>query len=213
MNEILVTLKSYIVSGKRKKAIASTEDALKAEVSPKEILDALISGMDDVGERFSKGEMFVPEVLMCARSMKESIELIEPLLVASGIRPDYTIVIGTVEGDLHDIGKNLVGMMFKGANFKVVDLGSNVSPQAFLDATKEHDADIVGMSAMLTTTMPVMKTTVDLFRKSGMTKAKLIIGGSPVTPEYKEQIGADGYSPDAAAAVALAKRLLGVTAA
>jgi 5-methyltetrahydrofolate--homocysteine methyltransferase len=146
-------------------------------------------------------------VLVAARAMKTSMDLLEPILVASGIQPKYTVVIGTVEGDLHDIGKNLVAMMLKGANFKVVDLGTNVSAQSFIDAAKEHQSQLIGLSALLTTTMPAMRETVAKIRENGLL-AKVMIGGAPITQQFADEIEADGFSPDAASAVDLAKALV-----
>jgi 5-methyltetrahydrofolate--homocysteine methyltransferase len=153
--------------------------------------------------------VYVPEMLISARAMKESSALLEPLLVAEGIRPLHTAVIGTVKGDLHDIGKNLVGMMWKGANMAVVDLGTNVPPERFVEAAREHAAHIVGISALLTTTMVGMGAVVSAIRDAGLTEVRIMVGGAPVTSEYATQIGADGYAPDAATAVGVAQRLVG----
>jgi 5-methyltetrahydrofolate--homocysteine methyltransferase len=160
-----------------------------------------------VGRRFKANEIFVPEVLIAARAMKEAMGLLEPKLVEAGIKPKFTAIIGTVQGDLHDIGKNLVAMMWKGANFGVVDLGTNVTPDKFVAAAKEHGAQVVGLSALLTTTMPAMKTTVEALRDAGLDGVKVIIGGAPITQEYADQIGADGYAADAASAVDIARDL------
>ncbi len=206
MSENLQILTEAIKAAKRKDAKAATQALLDDNVDPQTILNALTEGMDDVGRRFKANEIFVPEVLVAARAMKTAMELLEPVLIASGIQPDHTVVLGTVEGDLHDIGKNLVGMMLKGSNFKVIDLGTNVSAQAFVDAVIENKADIVALSALLTTTMPAMKDTVALFQEKSV-PAKIMIGGAPITNEYAEEIGADGYSQDAASAVDLAKAL------
>jgi 5-methyltetrahydrofolate--homocysteine methyltransferase len=207
MNASLEELTAAIQSGKRKEAKAATEAALAASLDPSTILAALTAGMDDVGRRFKANEIFVPEVLVAARAMKTSMELLEPVLVASGIRPDHTVVIGTVEGDLHDIGKNLVSMMLKGATFAVVDLGTNVAPQAFVDAVKEHNASIVALSALLTTTMPAMRDTVAKLKEAGLS-AKVMIGGAPITQDFANEIGADGYAPDSASAVEVARQLV-----
>jgi 5-methyltetrahydrofolate--homocysteine methyltransferase len=152
--------------------------------------------------------VFVPEMLIAARAMKEAMGIIQPLLTAAGIKPKYTAVIGTVQGDLHDIGKNLVAMMLKGANFNVIDVGINVPPEKFIAAAKEHNAQIVALSALLTTTMPAMKTTVDAVREAGLNEVKIMIGGAPVTQQFANEIGADGYSADAASAVDLAHKLV-----
>ena len=207
MTTNLSELVEAIKNGKRKDAKRVTEEAVAANTSPQAILDALTEGMDDVGRRFKANDIFVPEVLVSARAMKTSMQILEPLLVESGIRPEHTIVIGTVEGDLHDIGKNLVAMMLKGANFNVIDLGTNVTAQGFMDAVKEHDAKIVALSALLTTTMPAMKSTIEIFKQNGIS-TKFMIGGAPVTQAYADEIGADGYSEEAASAVDLAKKLV-----
>jgi len=206
MNHSLQTLTEAIKAGKRKDAKAATEEALAANLDPQTILEALTAGMDDVGRRFKANEIFVPEVLVAARAMKTSMELLEPVLAASGIRPEFTVVVCTVEGDLHDIGKNLVAMMLKGANFKVVDLGTNVSADACIEAVREHGAQLVALSALLTTTMPAMKATVEAIRAAGL-DSKVMIGGAPITEAFCQEIGADGYSPDAASAVDLARSL------
>lgn len=200
-----------IKTGKRNDAQALTRDALAAGLAPADILNALVTGMADVGRRFKANEIFVPEVLIAARAMKSAMELLEPVLVAAGIQPEHTVVIGTVEGDLHDIGKNLVAMMLRGANFKVIDLGVNVAAQKFADAVQEHNAQIVALSALLTTTMPAMRKTVELLKSSSV-PAKIMVGGAPITQSFAEQIAADGYSPDAACAVDLARQLVGAGA-
>ena len=169
--------------------------------------------MDDIGARFQRNEVFVPEMLIAARAMKESMVILEPILVAAGIRPEFTAIIGTVQGDLHDIGKNLVAMMWKGANFNVIDLGTNVPPQKFVEAAKEHQPQIIGLSALLTTTMPSMKSTIEELRAAGITDSKIIIGGAPITQDYATQIGADAFAPDAASAVEVARKLVGPRAA
>jgi 5-methyltetrahydrofolate--homocysteine methyltransferase len=206
MSEILEQLTEAIKAGKRKDARAATQEALDAQTDPQTILDALTAGMDDVGRRFKANEIFVPEVLVAARAMQKSMDLLEPVLADSGIQPEHSVVIGTVEGDLHDIGKNLVGMMLKGANFKVIDLGTNVSSAAFLEAVRENKSRLVALSALLTTTMPSMKETVALLKEEGI-EARIMVGGAPITQAYADQIGADGYSPDAASAVELAREL------
>jgi 5-methyltetrahydrofolate--homocysteine methyltransferase len=208
----LQKLNESIKTGNRDDAVAMTKEAIDAEVPLREILDSMVDAMDDVGGRFQRNEIFVPEMLIAARAMKESMALLEPLLIAAGIKPVAKAIIGTVSGDLHDIGKNLVSMMWKGANFEVIDLGTNVSPEKFVEAAKEHNADLVGLSALLTTTMPAIKTTVDALRAGGVDAAKIVIGGAPVTQEYAEQVGADGYAPDAASAVDVARKLIGSAA-
>ncbi len=203
----LAALTEAIKKGDRSTAVAGTKAALAAGTAPGEILQALLAGMDDVGQRFKVGQVFVPEVLIAARAMKEAMAELEPALVDAGIRPELTAVIGTVQGDLHDIGKNLVAMMLKGANFAVVDLGTNVPADTFVAAAKEHGAQIVGLSALLTTTMPAMKTTVEALGAAGV-GAKVLVGGAPVTQEYCDEIGADGYAPDAASAVDVVRELM-----
>ena len=206
----LSNLTEAIVKGNRNEAKKLTGEAIAANVPPQQILDALVKGMDIVGGKFQRNEVFVPEMLIASRAMKESLALLEPLLVKAGIKPAFTAVIGTVQGDLHDIGKNLVAMMWKGANFGVVDLGTNVPPEKFAAAAKEHQAKVVGLSALLTTTMPAMKTTVEALRAAGLKDVKVVIGGAPITQEFANQIGADGFSPDAASAVDLVRKLVAV---
>lgn len=205
----LQKLSESIKIGNRDEAKALTQEAIDAKLPPQDVLDAMVTAMDDVGQRFQRNEVFVPEMLIAARAMKEAIELLEPLLVEAGIKPIAKAVIGTVQGDLHDIGKNLVAMMWKGANIEVVDLGTNVTPQKFVDAIKDNDVHLVGLSALLTTTMPAIKTTVDALKAADADACKILIGGAPVTQEYADQIGADGYAPDAASAVAIARSLIG----
>ncbi|MCU0316182.1 MAG: corrinoid protein [Fimbriimonadaceae bacterium] len=201
-------LTSAIVAGNRKDAKALTEQALAEGLPPQEVLDSLIAGMDEIGGKFQRNEAFVPEMLIAARAMKEAMAVLEPVLLAAGIKPEFTAVIGTVQGDLHDIGKNLVAMMWRGANFSVVDLGTNVPPEKFVEAAREHQADLVGLSALLTTTMPSMKATIEALRSAELPKAKVMIGGAPITPEFAKEIGADGFAADAASAVTVARELV-----
>jgi 5-methyltetrahydrofolate--homocysteine methyltransferase len=203
----LAELTEAIKKGDRNQAKALTQQSLDNQANPQEVLDALIGGMDDVGRRFKANEIFVPEVLIAARAMKESMTLLEPHLVAAGIKPKYTAVIGTVQGDLHDIGKNLVAMMWKGANFNVVDLGTNVPAEKFVAAVRENEAQVVGLSALLTTTMPAMQAAVKALQDDGVS-AKVIIGGAPVTQDFADQIGADAYAPDAASAVDVLRNMV-----
>ncbi|EDY84639.1 B12 binding domain protein [Verrucomicrobiia bacterium DG1235] len=207
MNDPLQQLIEAIKVGNRKIAATATQTALDSGSSGKEVLGALSEGMDDVGKRFKANEIFVPEVLVAARAMKKSMELLEPILVKSGIKPEHTLVIGTVKGDLHDIGKNLVAMMMKGANFNVIDLGTNLPAQTILDAAIEHKADLVGLSALLTTTMPAMRETVALMNKEPH-PFKIIVGGAPITQDFADDIGADGFAIDAASTVELARTLV-----
>ena len=203
----LAAISLALQKGKRKDVVAGVEAALAEKVSPKDILEkGLIDGMGQVGERFKNNEVFVPEVLVAARAMNDALKILAPALEAAGVKAVGKVAIGTVSGDLHDIGKNLVCMMFKGAGFEVMDLGTDVKPEQFVQAAKDG-AQLLGLSALLTTTMPAMKVIVDAMKNEGL-KAKVIIGGAPVTQAYADEIGADGYSPDAASAVNLAKKLL-----
>jgi len=203
-------LQDAVVAGDRQTAKAITEKALEAGDDPLEIIESgLVPGMGIVGDRFKKNEVFVPEMLVAARAMKEAMALLEPKLLESGYKPAHTAVIGTVEGDLHDIGKNLVATMLKGANFAVVDLGTNVPPEQFVEAAVEHGAKLIGLSALLTTTMPSMKSTIEAIRATGAQDVRIMIGGAPVTEQFASEIGADGYAPDAASAVDTARELLG----
>jgi len=204
----LAALTAAVEAGNRAEAVTLTQAAIDEGVDPTVILDAMTEAMTEVGRKFAANEgVYVPEMLISAHAMKAGAELLEPLLAASGVTPDHTAVIGTVQGDLHDIGKNLVGMMLKGANFAIVDLGTNVSPDAFADATREHGADIVGISALLTTTMVGMKDAIEAIRAVDP-KAKIMVGGAPVTDEFADEIGADGFAKDAATAAVVAQKLL-----
>jgi len=206
----LQELTTAVEKGNRKEAVRLTQALLDAGTPPLEVVEqGLVIAMSNIGEKFKKNEVFVPEMLIAARAMKEAMAVVQPLLTAAGITPKYTAVIGTVQGDLHDIGKNLVAMMLKGANYNVVDLGTNVSPEKFVEAAKENNAHIAALSALLTTTMPSMKATVDAFRAAGMGDVKVIIGGAPITQQFADEIGAAGYSADAASAVDLANKLVG----
>lgn len=211
MQEELKALAQAILEGKRNDAVELTQKLVDAGVTPKQILDeGLIAGMSIAGEKFKNGEYFVPEILVAARAMKASMEILRPLLVATDVQPIGTMVIGTVRGDLHDIGKNLVAMMVEGAGFRVIDLGVDVTADKFIAAAKEHNAQIVGMSALLTTTMTYIPEVIKAFDAEGLRpKVKLIVGGAPVTQEWANQIGADAYAPDAATAVDKCKELLG----
>ncbi len=190
-----------------------TTEALGEGVNPKEILDTgLIAGMDVVGEQFREGEMFVPEVLISAKAMHAGLAILKPLLTGSGVKSMGKVVMGTVQGDLHDIGKSLVCMMLEGAGFEVIDLGVDVSAEQFVTTARDHGADIIGMSALLTTTMPVMKLVIDQLHREGMNNnVKVLIGGAPVAGGFAQEIGADGYGRDAASAILEAKRVIGLT--
>jgi 5-methyltetrahydrofolate--homocysteine methyltransferase len=207
-NAMLETLKDVVSKGNRNEAKRLTQALIDEQVDIQEIVDrGLVPGMAIIGEKFKRNEAFVPEMLIAARAMKEAMALVEPLLLKAGIKPKYTAVIGTVQGDLHDIGKNLVAMMWRGANIGVVDLGTNVTAEKFVSAAKEHKANFIGLSALLTTTMPAMQETVKLVKAAGLNGVKVIIGGAPITQEFASQIGADGFAPDAASAVDIAFRL------
>jgi len=208
----LVEISEALINGKAPVVVELTNKALAEGKTPQEILnEALIPGMDVVGKKFKANEFYVPEVLVAARAMQGGLNILKPLLAKAGVKQIGTIVIGTVKGDLHDIGKNLVAMMLEGAGFKVVDLGIDVSPEKFINAATENDAQMIGMSALLTTTMPSMKNTIEALRVAGLAdKIKTFIGGAPVTQKYADEIGAHGYSPDAASAVDKAKELLGI---
>jgi 5-methyltetrahydrofolate--homocysteine methyltransferase len=170
----------------------------------------MVGAMHEVGQSFECKEIFIPQMMLAARAMGEAVTLLEPQLVAAGIQPKYRAVIGTVAGDVHDIGKNLVAMMWKGAGFDVIDLGTNVSPQTFLEATRRERPDLVGLSALLTTTMPAIKTTVEVLKPVRGDGVHVVVGGAPLSQAFADEIGADGYAPDAARAVQLAQRLLGI---
>lgn len=186
-----------------------TQEALQEGLSAQYILDGgLIAGMSVIGERFKKNEIYVPEVLLAARAMKAGMGLLKPILADTGVEPIGRVVLGTVKGDQHDIGKNLVGMMLEGAGFEVIDLGTDTPSGKFVEAAKEKKADIVGMSALLTTTMPSMKTVIEAFKSSGLT-VKTMIGGAPVTQRFADEIKADAFGRDAAVAVEKAKELIG----
>jgi 5-methyltetrahydrofolate--homocysteine methyltransferase len=203
----LAALTAAVEAGNRTAAAELTRAAVDEGTDPTVILDAMTAAMDVVGRKFQEGELYVPEMLIAARAMKAGTEILEPVLAAAGVKPEFRAVVGTVEGDLHDIGKNLVGMMWKGGGIEVFDLGVNVTPQRFVDAAREHDAHLIGVSALLTTTMPNMRGVVEAVRAAGIT-TKVLVGGAPVTPEFAAQIGADGYAPDAGAAVDVARGLL-----
>jgi 5-methyltetrahydrofolate--homocysteine methyltransferase len=205
----LAALTAAIEAGDRVTAVRITTEAVAEEMDPRSVLDAMTAAMETIGGKFAAGEIYVPEMLIAARAMKESMVVLEPVLTASGIRPEHTAVIGTIKGDLHDIGKNLVAMMWKGANIEVVDLGTNVTPEQFVAAAREHGASLVGVSALLTTTMVGMKDVVAAVRAE-LPGVKVVIGGAPVTAEYAASIGADGYAPDAATAVEVAKTAVGM---
>lgn len=206
---LLTDLTAAVAAGKRADTVRLTQELLAAGTGPQAIVEqGLVPGMAIVGDQFKRNEIFVPEMLVAARAMKEALKLLEPLLASAGIKPKYTAVIGTVQGDLHDIGKNLISMMWRGANFAVVDLGTNVPPEKYLAAAQEHKAHLVGLSALLTTTMPAMKETVRVLKAAGLTGTKIMVGGAPITQAFADDIGADGYAADAGTAVDVAKQLV-----
>lgn len=203
--EVLV---QSVMDGNETQVKEQTKVLIDGGVSPLEIINlGLIAGMNVVGARFKVGDMFVPEVLMSARSMAAGVEMVKPLIAAEDMPNKGTIVLGTVKGDLHDIGKNLVGMMLESGGFKVINLGIDIAPEKFVAAIKEHNPQIVAMSALLTTTMPHMKDTIELIKEEGL-NVKCIIGGAPITQDFADKIKADGYSPDAASAVELCTKLM-----
>ncbi len=209
--EILNGIKEAIIVGDAKKTEEMVDKAIKENIKIEKILnEGLIAGMMVVGEKFKNNEYYVPEVLIAARAMHKGMNLIEPLIVQSGIKPIAKLAIGTVKGDLHDIGKNLVVMMWKGAGFEVEDLGIDVPPEKFIEAIN-NGAQVIGMSALLTTTMVSMKEAIEKIKEAGLRdRVKIIIGGAPVTQEYADEIGADAYAPDAASGVDKVKQLLGI---
>jgi len=209
MDEKLKSIYDAILEGDMESVAGGVQASLDSGAAPSEILNkALISAMDKVGQLFEDGEYFVPEMLVAARAMKAGLDILKPLLVDSGVDPVGKVVVGTVKGDLHDIGKNLVAMMLEGAGFEIADLGTDVTPDQFVAAIKDG-ADVVGLSALLTTTMPAMEHTIRAIEESGLRdQVKIMIGGAPVTAEYAKQIGADGYASDASQAATLAKEFI-----
>jgi 5-methyltetrahydrofolate--homocysteine methyltransferase len=207
---IVDDISKNLQAGQAPKVKELVKQALDQKVPVTDILNkGLLAGMGIIGEKFKKSEVYVPEVLIAARAMAWGMEILQPALVGAGVEPVGKVVVGTVKGDLHDIGKNLVAMMLRGAGFEVVDLGVDVSPEKFVDAAKSSGAKVIGASALLTTTMPQMKNIVSAVKGSGV-KAKVMIGGAPVTQSYADEIGADGYAADAATAADVAKKLCGV---
>jgi len=200
-----------LIQGKADKVKELTQRSVDEGQDVSKILnEGLLAGMSVVGDKFKRNEFYVPEVLIAARAMKAGMEIIRPLLTKKGVKGAGKIILGTVRGDLHDIGKNLVGMMLEGAGFEITDLGVDVSPEKFVEAAREKGADIIGLSALLTTTMPGMKDVIEAIKSSDLKgKVKVMIGGAPVTQDYADEIGADGYAPDAASAVDKAKQLIG----
>jgi 5-methyltetrahydrofolate--homocysteine methyltransferase len=211
MEPVIKEIYDSILNGQQKVSSAKVQEALDQGVNPAAILnDGMVAAMAEVGRLFEEGEYFVPEMLIAARAMQSGLAVLKPRLAAADVKSSGKVIAGTVKGDLHDIGKNLVCMMLEGAAFEIVDLGSDVSPERFVEAVRTTGADIVAMSALLTTTMPSMKVTIEALKASGLRdKVKVMVGGAPLTDQYAREIGADGYSSDASRAVALAKSLVG----
>ncbi len=210
MSEVLVQISTTVIEGRLKDIAALTNSALSSGLTAKDVLDkGLMPGMDVVGAEFKKGKKFVPEVLLSARTMQTSLDILKPMLAEAGEKMTGKAIIGTVKGDLHDIGKNLVGMMLEGSGFEVVDLGKDVSPEKFVEAVKKEKPDIVAMSALLTTTMRSMGHTVTALKEAGLRDGvKIMIGGAPVTSDFAKQIGADAYAANAPAAAEIAKKFV-----
>jgi len=204
----LKLLADAIIKGDQNTAVKITKSAIDEGTKAEKILnEGLIAGMDVIGSRFKKNEVYIPEVLIAARAMKMAMSILEPELVKAGVKPVAKFLIGTAQGDLHDIGKNLVAMMMKGAGFEVIDLGVDVKPEKFVEQARAAGAHLIGISALLTTTMPAMEKTIQALKSAGIL-AKIMIGGAPVTQNYADKIGANGYAADAASAVDLAKKLV-----
>ena len=210
MSNVLEAIQKDLYSGKLDGVKKGVKKALEEGLSAQEVLaKGLLAGMDKVGKDFKAGDLFIPEVLMCAKAMHAGLDILKPLLVGSGTELQGKVVIGTVAGDLHDIGKNLVRMMLEGAGFEIIDLGVSVSPEKFIEAVKANGAQLIGMSALLTTTMPAMKLTIEGLKKAGIREnVKVLVGGAPVTASFAESLGADAYAPDAASAVDMARELM-----
>jgi len=207
---VLEEISRNLQAGQAQKVKELVKKATDEKVPVGDILNkGLLAGMSIIGDKFKKNEVYVPEVLIAARAMAWGMEVLQPLLTKAGIKPIGKVVLGTVKGDLHDIGKNLVAMMVRGAGFEVIDAGVDASPEKFIESAKASGAKVIGCSALLTTTMPQMKKVVEAVKASGL-NVKVMIGGAPVTQSYADEIGADGYAPDAASAADLAKTLCGV---
>ena len=211
MPGILTEIQEDLIQGTGPQIRELTTRAIEEGYSASDVLrKALMPGMEEVGRRMKDGEYYIPDVLISARTMQMALEILKPQLVESGAVQAGTAVIGSVAGDMHDIGKNLVGMMLEGANFEVVDLGTDVSAEQFVAAAQEHEANLIGISALLTTTMVAMKDTIDAFQEAGIrSQVKILVGGAPVTGAYAGEVGADGYAPDAGSAAVVARELMG----
>ncbi len=208
--DILSSISQFLQQGNDKKVLSLTKEAVNNAIPPQKILDdGLIAGMNVVGQKYKAHDIFLPDVLLSAKAMYTGISILKPLFLKGKMQDRGKIVIGTVQGDLHDIGKNLVAIMLKGAGFEVIDLGNNVSPENFVERAKKENAPIIGLSTLLTTTMPVMKTVVDIVKNDGLNKQiKIIIGGAPVTDEFANSIGADAYCFDSISAVETVKKIM-----
>ncbi|MDP7420960.1 MAG: corrinoid protein [bacterium] len=208
--ELLNRIAENIELGEDEEVLSLTRQAIEEKMSARDILDkGLIAGMNTVGEKFKLHEIFLPDVLLAAKAMHAGLDILKPLMIKGNIPPRGKVVLGTVQGDLHDIGKNLVGIMLKGAGFKVIDLGNDVPPEKFVNTARNEGASIIGISALLTTTMPVMKTVVALVKEQGLSDTiKTVIGGAPVSEEFRQEIGADAYGYDGASAVDIVKTLV-----
>ncbi len=211
--EILDGLYEHTLDGELEPVVELTREGLALGMEPMELLfDGLIPALEEVGRLFEIGEYFVPEMLIAARAMQGAMDILKPLIAETGAKPTGIFVMGTVKGDIHDIGKNLCNIMLEGAGFEVIDLGVNVTPEQFVEAIREHQPQAVGMSAFLTTTMPMFQVNIEAIKEAGLRdQVKILVGGAPVTQEYADLCGADGYAPDASAAVRLTKALLGLT--
>jgi len=209
-DDILQQLYDNTLVGNRPEVVALTEQGIETGLAPETMLfEALIPALEEVGARFERGDFFVPEMLVAGRAMNGALELLRPLLAETGAKTLGTFVMGTVKGDVHDIGKNLCDILLEGAGFKVIDLGVQVAPEAFVEAIREHKPDLVGFSAFLTTTMPMFKTNIEAIEKAGLRKDVIVmVGGAPVTQEYADVVGADGYAADGVGAVKRAKELI-----
>jgi len=209
-DELLRQLYDHTLVGNGPAVLELTNQGLSLDLAPETLLyEALIPALEEVGARFERGDFFVPEMLIAGKAMAGALEILRPLLAETGVESIGTVVIGTVKGDVHDIGKNLVNIMFEGAGFHVIDLGVQVAPEKFVDAVREHAPDIVGFSAFLTTTMPMFKANINALQKAGLRdQVMVMVGGAPVTQEYADVVGADGYAADASAAVVRAKELI-----
>jgi 5-methyltetrahydrofolate--homocysteine methyltransferase len=211
MNELMTNLGETLLAGNVEEIKRLTEEALRSGSSPQDILEeGLRPAMESLGDRFSRGEAYLPELLVAADTMKASMEILEPAIVSGGVTPKATMLLGTVEGDIHDIGKNLVKMMFEGAGFRVIDLDINVKAEKFLEAYHKEKPDLVGLSALLTTTIGEMEKVIQAIREFDP-NAKFIVGGAPITQEFADRVGADGYAPDAGEAVKEGNRIIGLS--